>query len=263
MHTQFDGYTPEQVYATVFGLWGEKSIVKIKKMSEEDLNAIPLFRQIRYVIDFLLREGKIKLTVTKSIPSKLVKELYELGVKEYFIERGVSKLTKEIDSLAVQLTHIMLKLMKVVKEQKGVMTLSKNGEKMAKDNQWLFEVLLSSFTNLYNFAYFDAYEDEQIAKLGCGYSLAMVGRYGNVKRSNIFYAGKYFSAFPDMKNYLDENVLVFGLQGASCYSVRTFDRFMLHFGLIDVEEVYSPEFETFITKTPLFDKVISVEAPDL
>ena len=89
MHTQFDGYTPEQVYATVFGLWGEKSIVKIKKMSEEDLNAIPLFRQIRYVIDFLLREGKIKLTVTKSIPSKLVKELYELGVKEYLDRKSV------------------------------------------------------------------------------------------------------------------------------------------------------------------------------
>jgi hypothetical protein len=52
-----------------------------------------------------------------------------LGYPEYTIEKRHQQTVKETDSESVQLVHILLKLSRIVKEQKHVMTLTKNGRK--------------------------------------------------------------------------------------------------------------------------------------
>lgn len=258
---QFDGYSPNEMFAIIHGLWGAGSPVQMRKLSEEDLSIIPLFCQVKHITDILLKEGKIKLTATKAIPPKIVKEVYELGVREWMIDEGHSKLMKETDSQSVILTHIMLKLMKITKEQKGAMTLTKSGEKIAKDSQMLFEELLLSFTCRFNFAYFDGHESESIGGMANGFSLILLSKYGDQKRASKFYAEKYFKAFPDLlKNFHDLYCPAEEL-GARCYSIRTFERFMLHFGLIEIEKIKHPENEVYITKSQLFDKMIQVSPP--
>lgn len=258
---QFDGYSPTDMFAIIHGLWGADSPVKMRKLSDEDLSTIPLFCQVKYITDILLKEGKIKLTATKAIPPKIVKEVYELGVREWMIDEGHSKLMKEIDSQSVILTHIMLKIMKIIKEQKGVMTLTKSGEKVAKDSKNLFEELLLSFTCRFNFAYFDGYGNESVGGMANGFSLILLSKYGDQKRSYKFYAEKYFKAFPDLLNGFDSQYRTIEEQGANCYSIRTFERFMLHFGLIEIEKTKHPENEVYITKSQLFDKMIQVSPP--
>lgn len=256
--SQFEGYSPNHMFAIIHGLWGIGSPVKMKRLSEEDLNTIPLFRQIKYITDTLLCEGKIKLTATKAIPPKIVKEVYELGVRDELIEAGISKLTKELDSQAVILTHIMLKIMKVIKEQKGVMTLTKNGERFAKDSNKLFQELLWNFTCRYNFSYLDGYGNEPVGGMGSGFSFILLSKYGDQKRSYKFYAEKYFQAFPDLLKGFTREYCTIEEQGANCYSLRTFERFMLHFGLVEIEKTKYPESEVYIKKTPLFDKMIII-----
>lgn len=46
----------------------------------------------------------------------------------------------------------------------------------------------------------------------------------------------------------------------NCYSLRTFDRFLNYFGLIKIERDENKwTFDTHITKTDLFDKLIKVK----
>lgn len=258
---QFEGYSSTEMFTIIHGLWNENSPVQMRELSEQDFNAIPLFCQIKYITDVLHREGKIKLTSTKAIPPKFVKEMYELGVRDWMIEEGYSKLRKEGDSQSVVLTHILLKLMKIIKEQKGVMTFTKSGEMIAKNNQKLFEELLMTFTNKFNFAYFDGYENESIGGMASGFSFILLSKYGIEKRSYKFYAEKYFKAFPDLLKGFDSNYSTIKEQGARCFSLRTFERFMLHFGLIEFEETKHPENEIYITKSQLFDKIIQVIPP--
>lgn len=259
----FEGYSPQDMFAIIHGLWEVGSPVKMRKLSEEDLSSIPLFRQVKCIVDILLRDGQIKLTATKAIPPKIVRDVYELGIRDWMIEDGVSKLSKETDSESVMLVHVMLKIMKIVKEQKGVMTLTKTGEKIAKDSQKLFEELLRSFTCSFNFAYFDGYGNEYVGGMASGFSLILVSKYGSEKRSYKFYSEKYFKAFPDLLKGFDARYSTIQEQGAHCYSLRTFERFMLHFGLVEIEKTKHPENETYIAKTPLFDKVIEVLLPKI
>lgn len=258
---QLEGYSPTDMFAIIHELWGISSPVKMRKLSEEELNTIPLFCQVKYITGILHKEGKIKLTATKAIPPKIVKEVYELGVRDWMIDEGISKLTKEADSQSVILTHIMLKVMKIIKEQKGIMTLTKNGEKIAKDNQKLFEELLWSFTCRFNFAYFDGYGNESVGGMASGFSLILLSKYGNQKRSYKFYAEKYFKVLPDLLKGFDNQYSTVEEQGVRCYSLRTFERFMLHFGLIEIEKTNYPENEIYITKSQLFDKMIQVSPP--
>lgn len=81
-----------------------------------------------------------------------------------------------------------------------------------------------------------------------GFSLILLSKYGNQKRSYRFYAEKYFKAFPDLMKGFDNQYGTVEEQGAFCCSIRTFERFMLHLGLIEIEKTKHPESETYITK---------------
>ena len=114
------------------------------------------------------------------------------------------------------------------------------------------------FTCQYNFAYFDGYENETIGQLANGFSLILVSKYGNQKRSYRFFADKYFKAFPDLLKNDDLNYFPTEKSSAQCYSLRTFERYMLYFGLIEIEQTKYPEQEIYILKSPLFDRVIEI-----
>ena len=91
-----------------------------------------------------------------------------------------------------------------------------------------------------------------------GFSLILVSKYGGQKRSYKFYADKYFKAFPDLLKNYDVDYGTIEENSARCYSVRTFERYMLYFGLIEVEAENRYDSEINIRKTPLFDKVIEI-----
>lgn len=257
----FEGYSPRQMHLIIHQLWSADSVVKIKKLNEEDFEQIPIFRQAYYLLSFLQREGKLKLTATKAIPPRIVKEMYALGTLQYDIESGITNLTKEIDSQSVQITHFMLKLSRCIKERNGVMTMTKKGKNVFTDKQMLLEELLHSFTCQYNFAYFDAFRNRIAAGLGNGFSLILLAKYGDVKRSHRFYAEKYYIAFPDVLYDFVESYGSVERVSGSCYNIRTFERYMAHFGLVTIEEKEKYFGDTFITKTDLFDKMISVAKP--
>ena len=261
-HDDFEGYSPNEMHLLLYWLYERGCPVQLKPLEAKDCGLSPLFRQVNYLIETLQQEGKLKLTATGKLPPKLVKELYPLGYPEYTIEKGISKLSKETDSESVQLVHILLKLSRIVKEQKQVMTLTKNGQKITLDDNQLIQELMLSFSLKYNLAYLDAFQSETIGGLGIGYTLLLLSKYGETWRTHLFYAEKYFKAFPFLLEDCHSPYRSPLEVGASCYSSRVFLRFLLKMGLID----YSSRWEQYteiiqIKKTPLFDNWISVTAP--
>ena len=114
-------------------------------------------------------------------------------------------------------------------------------------------------TQKFNWAYYDNYEEEQLGQLGYGFSLMLISKYGIQKRLDSFYAEKYLKAFPQ---FLESITPIYGTiedYASNCYSIRTFERFLCYFGLVEIEKQNKIfDRKIFITKTKLFDKLIKV-----
>ena len=260
--TEFEGYSPEQMACIIQNLWEENCLVKFKRLDDSDFEQIPIFRQLKCLVEILKRDGKIKLTATGALPVKLLTEIYKQGVPCKYIEKNGCKIRLEAECVTVELTHILAKLTKIIKEQKGVMTLTKSGEKLIKDNQALLELMIKKFTTEFNFAYFDHFESDNTAGVGNGFSLILVSKYGNEPRSYKFYAEKYFAAFPmlvaDFSSYDTPPEYL----AARCYEMRTFDIYLENFGLVERKEegsVMDRTNDIILKKSPLFDKLLQID----
>jgi len=254
----FEGYSPYEMQYILYYTFGPDSPIQLRKINDSDFIKIPIFNQIKYVLEFIEKKGEIKLTSKGNFPVNLVKEIYSQGfIKDKKIEKGFVKLYKETDSIPIHLTHILIKLSGLVIKRQGKLYLTKNYEKYVSDNNELLKLIFITFANKFNWSYFDRYGENNIGQLGFGFSLILLSKYGNEKRTDTFYAEKYFKAFPILNSSIVYHKNDSSKETANrCYSLRTFDRFLNYFGIIDV--IYEGIFneKKYITKTTLFDKLI-------
>ncbi|HKK59009.1 MAG TPA: hypothetical protein VJ937_06000 [Salinivirga sp.] len=259
----FQGYSPNEMKQILYHTFSESSPLQMKQLSKTDYDKVPLLNQIKYLAKLLQEKGQIKLTNKGFLPTKIVADLYGQGfIKDDSIESKISKLYKETDSLSVHLTHILLEISGIAKKRKGVLSLTKSGEKLIADDDKLLRQLFEVFATKFNWAYFDAYEDNGMGQKGFGFTLILLAKYGEVNRLNSFYAEKYFKAFPYLLEDLVPGYTTAEEYAANCYSLRTFDRFLSYFGIIKIEQK-GRGFDRmkYIAKTPLFDKMIACAPP--
>ena len=225
---------------------------------DPEYKKIPIFNQIKYLADLIDENGELKLTNKGFLPTKVVSDLYQQGFyKEEDIERGISKLYKETDSLTMNLTRILMELGGLVKKRNGKVSLTKNSKKILADHHALLQLILLTFTTKFNWAYYDRYGDNKIGQLGYGFSLILLSKYGHENRPDSFYADRYFKAYPQLLDSVAPTYGTLDRYSTNCYSVRTFDRFLDYFGLVNIEEQGKRlESITYITKTDLYDRLI-------
>lgn len=261
----FDELSPDQMFRLNYQMWSEDSPIILNELSDEDLAQIPIFRQVEKLTSILTEKGKIKMTVRGSLPMSVVKEVYSVGTPSWYLEKYRKSRITEDDTESVQRTHILLKIMKVIKVQKGIMTLTAKGSKLIQNRQQFFKRLFEVFSWEFNLAYFDGYEDRDIGMVGIGFSLVLMSKYGGVLRRSTFYAEKYFRAFPVLSP--TDTAYSEDVAGENSYTSRVFTRFMLELGLIEIqEERVQNEFSNTkffdtkknIIKTELFDRVLTI-----
>ena len=258
--TEFEGYSPIEMTQILHFTFGEDSPIELQKLSDSDYIRIPILNQINYLTDLIDKNGEIKLTEKGFLPTKIVSDLYKQGfLKEEYIEKGIAKLYKETDSLTVSLTRILIELAGLTKKRNGKLSLTKSSKKLLGDKEALLRQLFLTFTNKFNWAYYDGYGDNQIGQMGYGFTLILLSKYGQTKRLDSFYAGKYFKAYPMLLDSLELTNESIKDDASRCYSLRVFDRFLDYFGLIRIEEEHKG-FDSIkhITKTELFDRLIKV-----
>lgn len=255
---EFEGYSPFEMHQILDFTFGKDSPIQLQKLSGPDYKKIPIFNLIKYLADLIDKNGALKLTNKGFLPTKVVSELYQQGFyKEDDIEKGISKLYKETDSLTVNLTRILMELGGLVKKRNGKLSLTKNSKKILADHHELLQLILLTFTTKFNWAYYDGYGENQIGQLGYGFSLILLSKYGHETRPDSFYAERYFKAYPQLLDAIAPTYGTLERYSINCYSVRTFDRFMDYFGLVNIDEQGKGlDSITFITKTDLYDRFI-------
>lgn len=255
---KFEGYSPFEMHQLLHFTFGKDSPIQLQKLSDSDYLKIPILNQIKYLTDLIDKTGEIKLTKMGFLPTKIVSAIYEQGfLKEEFIEKGISKLYKETDSLTIHLTRILIEIGGLVKKRNGKLSLTKSSKKLLGDNYELLRLILMTFATKFNWAYNDGYGDNQIGQLGYGFSLILLSKYGQEKRLDSFYSEKYFKAFPQLLDSVEPNYGTLEKYTTNCYSVRTFDRFLDYFGLIKIEEEGKRlDSIKHISKTDIYDRLI-------
>lgn len=257
---EFEGYSPFEMHKILHFTFAIDSPLKLQKLSDTDYKNIPILNQIKYLTDLIDKNGDIKLTNKGFLPTKIVSDLYNQGfLKDEHIDNGISKLYKETDSITINITRILIELAGLTKKRNGKLSLTKSAQKLLGDNEALLRQILLTFTNKFNWAYYDGYGENQIGQFGYGFSLILLSKYGQTKRLDSFYAEKYFKAYPKLLDSLEPTYGTLENYASRCYSIRIFDRFLDYFGLIRIEED-NKRLDSIknITKTELFDRLINV-----
>jgi len=255
---EFEGYSPFEMHQILHFTFGKDSPIQLQKLTDSDYKKIPILNQIKYLTNLIEKNGEIKLTNKGFLPTKIVSDLYQQRfLKDELIEKGISKLYKETDSMTVNLPRILIELAGLVKKRNGKLSLTKSSQKILGDNEELLRQIFLTFTNKFNWAYYDGYGENQIGQLGYGFSLILLSKYGQIKRMDSFYAEKYFMAYPKLLDSLEPSYGTLERYSTMCYSIRSFERFLDYFGLITIEEE-KKGFDSikYITKTDLYDRLI-------
>ncbi|MGM0442964.1 MAG: hypothetical protein ACQEQV_02130 [Fibrobacterota bacterium] len=259
----FDGYSPLEMHHILYSTFSAGSPIALQGLSDSEYERVPLLHQVQNLMHIVEAAGELKLTKNGYLPQKIVRELYDQGIlKDDLIERGITKLVKEIDTDTIHLPRILAELMGVVKKRKGKLSLTQKGKKLITHNQRLMEILFRTFTETFNWAYSDGYGDNYIGQFGYGFTLLLLSKYGDTKRPGSFYAQKYFAAFPHL---LDFPTPVFSSPeeyAERCYLLRTFERFLAYFGIVHFTyEGAGLDRCMYVSKSDLFDTLLECKPP--
>lgn len=254
---EFERYSPMEMSKILHHTFDCDSPLQFNSLTSDQYNQMPLFRQVKFLLQ-TLAEHEVKLTTAGYLPPRIVKELYPLGLGDSLIDSGFSKLSKEVDSISVVLARNIAEAAGLTKVRKGVLSATANGIKILNDDTKLFKRIFETFCQKFNWAYFDGYQTEQIGQLGFGFTLMLLSKYGSVKREDDFYAKKYFKAFPMLIDGVIPSYGTVTNYCNNCYSTRTFDRFLLHFSLVEITQEKKHDAPKYVIKTALFDNLIKI-----
>jgi hypothetical protein len=263
----FEGFSSADMNYLVYETFSPDSPFQIKKnIPDNILDQIPFLLQIEYLLDRINYLGELKLTAKGFLPTTLVKEIYDLGlIKDYAIEHGITKLYAETSSQPINLTRLITELAGFTKKRYNKLTLTKTWcDKLLKKNrQDIFIQTFSTFAQKFNWGYFDLYSSQATGTVGFAFSLFLLSKYGDNERQDSFYSEKYLRAFPSLIDLFKDDKWVTDINRSfnSCYSIRTFDRFLDYFNLIKIrsEGRLYHDSKKFIKKSPIFDDIITFE----
>lgn len=263
----FEGLSPADMRYVLYEPYSKNSPLKINKaIDDKILDQVPLFNQVEYLLNNIIAAGEIKLTSTGSLPTKVVKDIYSQGfLHDFAIEEGITNLYSETSCNTIHLTRIIVELAGFTKKKNGKLSLTKNwnGKITSKDRNALFHKTFEIFTQKFNWGYFDGYPSPKTGQLGFTFSLLLLSKYGNTEREDRFYSEKYLKAFPNiLMEYSDEQVVVEpNRQFHRCYSLRTFERFLEHFNLVESRYEGKTRFDSkkFLKKSTIYDSIVTFE----
>lgn len=249
----FEGYSPNEMQYILHEPFNVKSPIEILPAPQDTYLKIPIFNQVKFLLDLLKEKKELRLTNKGFLPTKIVAELYEKGyIQDFFIENGISKLYKESDVPSINLAKILVELSTLVKKRNNKLSLTKKGVEQIEKYPFIFQNIFETFTTNFNWSYFDGFSNEEIGQYGFGFTLILFDKYGGNYRTPEFYADKYLKAF-DFKTIKSELVLADNPKRA--YMIRTFERFLDYFGFSEYNTIEkSPE----VKKTRLFNELIKI-----
>ena len=261
-----DNLSPMDMHQLLYNTFGEESSVGFKKsIPKSALEEVPF---LKIFVEYLkvIQKKELKLTTRGNLPTKVCFDLYDRGIiKETPIESGVTKLSKEGDSIILQNLKLIAGLVGVTKKRNNKISLTQKGEKLLNPDkkEELFKELFVTNCQRFNLGYHDGYPQEVSVQGTFGYTLYLLLQYGSKRRKLDFYIEKSLLAFPYELEHFEERWTSREKQYGYCYSVRVFERFLAYYGLIDYDKPksYLRDKEIEVQVTSLFEEIFELR-PD-
>lgn len=230
----FSGLTSFELHELIHHPFGPSCPIQLQKDIDSSLlDQIPFFRMCEELLKILQRENQVKLTPLGALQKKNLVEVYNHKFLPIdLIEKGIFKLNREQDSFEIKSARYVCEVAGLIKKRQGKLSLTKKAEKLLLDRPGLFELILTTFSFKFNWAFNDGYPDHPIGQQGNLYTIFLLLKYGKQNRLTQFYADKYLTVFHNFPLFFEgetssEAERLFHY----CYELRSFYRFTDWFGL--------------------------------
>lgn len=260
---EFEGYSAEEIQQMLYQPFGEKSAVQLNSLSPDDLAQIPIFKQTWFILKKVNALGKVDLGKKEELPPELVIEIYEQGfIKDPEIEMGVTKLYRQRSANSIHLSKVLLDISPFFTTENSHWCLTELGKQVQAYPYEFFKALFLIFATKFNWGFFDGYDSKIIGQFGFPFTLILLHKYGQKERPVPFYGILSLIAFPAMIKEIKENSnRPQEDQFITCFSLRTFQRFLAYFGVIELTGDKWNEGEQHIKTTDLFQKMFTIHPP--
>lgn len=239
----------------------ELSPVYVKDAPEEVYMQSPLLRQVRRLLHILDEQDGIKHTSIGNLPSAVVKELYYLGVPDWYIEKYSKGPSREDKVFTAGLTKILCLHCKFIRRYKGRFVLTKAGREIMDKPKALLERLLFEMCTSFNMGYFDLMY-EQCVTWGAAAMYVELAKRGKEYLPMSHYKDAYLDFYPQYEVFDCPEAKPRWNGFTHCLSCRIFERSMLQLGLVEIDKARGlTEEEDKVRTTPLFDQLIGVRLP--
>ncbi len=254
----FEGLSPFQMQKILYSPFSKGCIVQFKERRANQEIHSPMTEMCKIILERIDPEKGLKLTQKGNLPRQLVKDVHYSCInpeKEY--HRLTMNINKEMDSATASMAHALIKISNLVKNQQNKLFLTEKGKKALGDDFLLLKHLFTAFVNKYNKGYLDGYESEEIGHVGILFVLYLIKKYGEQEREAVFYANKYFQAFPMLVEQGETKPYYLSpyRQAENCFITRVINRGFSLFGFISKRHERRADYMTsyFIKKAPLLE----------
>lgn len=260
-----DGLSPNELHKILYSTFEQSCPLQYRPaIPDEVIEQIPFYKLFREYLDRISEAGELKLTARGNLPRKFCKEMYGLGIiKEEYIESGLIKLNREADSMVLSNLKIIGNLSGITKKRNNKLSLTKKGEKLYQpDRQFdLFRSLFETNIFKFNLGYHDGYPQESGVQQVLPFTLHLLLKYGKKQREIEFYVDKNLKAFPRLLMHFGNDWSAPESQFRNCYKVRTFERCLKYYGLVDMETEQIPkqwDDKVKVVATDIYKKVFEI-----
>jgi hypothetical protein len=231
----FLGLSPTQMHNILYTPFNfNNDVFSFECQDMDKLKEVPLLKHCLYLLNRLKSEGEIKATQTGNLPRALVREMYH----EFFSNDRYARLpSTEDDLLGITRVKHILELSGLIKKRSNKFSLTKKGEGLLLENKLseLFNEVVLTFMNQWNWAFGDGYSDLPLIQKSIVFNLYLLNKKCQSWTYDKELGQCYLEAFPALVN---EATGYFGPEKEiiNCFSTRFLSRVCMPLGLLEMRE---------------------------
>lgn len=118
----------ERVVATAFYPEG---MIRLNVLDEKDFEEVPVLRQVLCLCRFIHDEnGRLKLTPKGNLPLKVVKEMYEAGIRDWYFEEYPRQRIQEDEARFVRMARDLATKAGIVRKRNNALVMTRKGDEL-------------------------------------------------------------------------------------------------------------------------------------
>lgn len=224
----------------------------------------PILMLMEGIISAIDEKGLPATKAKGCLPQKLCREVWsdysQLYADDVFY--ASQKINKEDDFFELHVARVVLELAGFLRKTKGRFYVTKKYQKVASKSglKGLYPIIFKTYCREFNWSYWDHYSDVPFIQQSFLFTLYLLKQQGEKMTFTSVYEDDFLRAFPMVINEMDESSYSIPEEDLRCcYYYRAYKRFLVFFGLAELEATESDklyEHKYKIKKTPLFDALI-------